>query len=70
MSEKALLIAKEEMMRVIQMKKTNLSYEEASDLANRLLEVVECENPALMHKGIEWITEFYLEQLTNVNVNV
>lgn len=65
MSEKALLIAKEEIMRVIQTNRPRLSYDEASDLADQLLESIEWDNPALMHKGIEWITMFYLSQLVN-----
>ena len=65
MSEKALLIAKEEIMRVIQANRPRLSYDEASDLADQLLETIEWDNPALMHKGIEWITVFYLNQLVN-----
>ena len=63
MSEKALLIAKEEMLRVIQTQRPQLSYDEANDIAEKLLDVIDWDNPALMHKGIEWITSFYLNQL-------
>ncbi len=62
MSEKALLLAKEEILRVIQINRPSFSYDEATELAERLLGTIEWDNPALMHKGIEWITEFYLNQ--------
>lgn len=65
MSEKALLIAKEEILRVIQANRPKLSYEEAVELAEQLLETIDWDNPALMHKGIEWITLFYLNQLVS-----
>lgn len=66
MSEKALLIAKEEILRVIQANRPKLSYEEAVELAEQLLEAIDWDNPALMHKGIEWITLFYLNQPVSV----
>ena len=66
MSEKALLIAKEEILRVIQANRHKLSYEEAVELAEQLLVAIDWDNPALMHKGIEWITLFYLNQPVSV----
>ena len=62
MNQKSLLIAKEEILRVIQTNRPKLSYEEAVELAEQLLETIDWDNPALMHKGIEWITLFYLNQ--------
>ncbi len=63
MSEKALLIAREEIMRVIQENRASLSYDEASAIADELLQIIDWESPALMHKDMEWITLFYLDKL-------
>ena len=65
MSEKVLLIIREEMMQIIQRKKPYLSYEEALDVTNHIIDVVQWDNPTLMHKGIEWITSFYLNSLVS-----
>lgn len=61
MSEKALLIAKEEIIRTVQKINPDTTYEEASDLAAELIDIIDWDNSALMHKGISWITEFYLK---------
>ena len=69
MSEKALLIAREEILRVIQTNQPQWSYETASQIADQLLEAIEWDNPALMHKSIEWITMLYLNQLVSTTSN-
>lgn len=63
--EKALLIAKEEIMRVVQEKRPSKSYEEALETTEQILSSIDWENPALMHKDIEWIALFYLNRLVN-----
>lgn len=63
MSEKALLLAKEDILNAIWKKKPELSYDEVSELADTILSKVDWDNPALMHKGMEWIALFYLERL-------
>lgn len=63
MSEKALLIAREDIIRVIRENNSEISYEVAIELADQLVKTIDWQNPALMHKGIEWITMFYLKQM-------
>lgn len=60
MSEKALQIAKEQIVRTIKMYNSDISSEEALRLSEELLNVIDWNNPALMHKSISWITRFYL----------
>ena len=62
MSEKALLIAREEILNTIQKNYPDTSYAEASKLATNLLNIIDWDNPALMHKDMEWITMFYMRQ--------
>ena len=62
MSEKALLIAREEILRVLQESNCDMAYEEITVLADQLLELIDWADPALMHKDIEWITKFYLQK--------
>lgn len=69
MSEKALLIAREEILRLIQTNQPQWSYESVSQIADQLLEAIEWDNPALMHKSIEWITMLYLNQLVSTTAN-
>ena len=61
MSEKALQIAKEQIVRTIKMYNSDISSEEALRLSEELLKVIDWNNPALMHKSISWITRFYLQ---------
>lgn len=63
MSEKALLLAKEEVLNAIGKKKPELSYDKVSALAETVTSMVDWNNPALMHKGLERIALFYLDQL-------
>lgn len=63
MSEKALLIAREDILRVVQAKRPALAYDEAVCVADAILSSIDWENVALMHKSIEWIATTYLEQL-------
>ena len=65
MSEKALLLAREDMIRIILANDAEISYEAATELADRLVKIIDWENPALMHKDMAWITAFYLKQLVN-----
>lgn len=62
MSEKALLIAREKIIFAIQKNYPDTFYSEASDLATNLLDIIDWDNPALMHKDMEWITMFYMRQ--------
>lgn len=62
MSDKALLIAKEEIISTIQYNKPDLSYFEVEEIAKHLLDAIDWDNSALMHKGLEWITLTYLNQ--------
>ena len=56
-------------MRVIQANQPQQSYETVSQIADQLLEAIEWDNPALMHKSIEWITMLYLNQLVSTTSN-
>lgn len=63
MSEKALLLVKEEIIRTVQENYSEVSYDEASKLAEDLIEKIDWDDSALMHKGISWITKSYLNSL-------
>lgn len=60
MSEKVLQVAKAEILRTIQAHCVGISDEEALRLSEELLEAIDWNNPALMHKSISWITRSYL----------
>ena len=61
MSEKALQIAQVEILKTIKSLYPNFSDDEAMQLSFELLETIDWKNPALMHKGISWITRFFLQ---------
>lgn len=61
MSEKVLEVAKNEILRTIETHYSAISSEEALRLSEALLNVIDWNNPALMHKSISWITRFYLQ---------
>ena len=63
MSEMALLLAKKEIIRTIQDNYSKVSYDEASKIAEDLIEKIDWDDSALMHKGISWITKSYLNSL-------
>ena len=65
MSEKALQIAKEEIARVIRNNNQCLTDVEISELAGQVLQMIDWNSPALMHKGIAWIADFYMNRLVN-----
>ena len=62
MSDKVLQVAKNEILRTIKTHHTEISDEDALRLSDELLEVIDWNNPALMHKSISWITRFYLQK--------
>ena len=61
MSEKALLIAKEKIIGVVLKNMPQLSYDEASALSDQILSEIDWNDPALMHKDLEWIATFFLK---------
>lgn len=63
MSEMALLLAKEEIIRTVQENYSEDSYDEASKLSEDLIKKIDWDDSALMHKGISWITKSYLNSL-------
>ncbi len=60
MSEKALQAARVEILKTLREHYSEFSVEEAQALADELLDAIDWDNPALMHKGISWITLFYM----------
>lgn len=62
MSDKVLQVAKNEILRTIKTHYTEISDEDALRLSDELLEVIDWNNPALMHKSISWITRSYLQK--------
>lgn len=66
MSEKALQVAKDEILRTIKTHYTDISDQEAVRLSDELLGVIDWNNPALMHKSISWITRSYLQNRETV----
>ena len=62
MSDKVLQVAKNEILSTIKTHYTEISDEDALRLSDELLEVIDWNNPALMHKSISWITRFYLQK--------
>lgn len=62
MSDKVLEVAKNEILRTIKTHYTGISEEDALRLSSELLEVIDWDNPALMHKSISWITCVYLQK--------
>ena len=64
MSEKALKLAKDEILRAIQSTYSDISTDEAQSLSEELLDAIDWDNSALMHKSIAWITKFYLQRKT------
>lgn len=66
MTEKAIMIARQEMIQTIWQEQPQFSYEEAAQIANQILSQIDWNNSALMHKGISWITRFYLNNQVKV----
>lgn len=62
MSEKVLQVAKDEILRTIKTHYTAIPEQEALQLSEELLNAIDWNNPALMHKSISWITHFYLRK--------
>ena len=63
MSEMALLLVKEEIIRTVQENYSEVSYDEASKLSEDLIKKIDWDDSALMHKGIAWITKSYLNSI-------
>lgn len=61
MSEKAMQIAQLEIINTIRSLYPDLAESEAMQLSLEVLETIDWKNPALMHKGISWITRFFLQ---------
>lgn len=68
MSEKALLLVREEIIQIIQEKYPKVSYEKALDIAADLISKIAWNDSTLMHKGIPWITNYYLKSYESVLV--
>lgn len=64
MGEKALKLAKEDILKTIQNIRPEISTEEMESLSEEILKEIDWDNPALMHKGIAWIVDFYLRNQT------
>lgn len=62
MSDKALQVAKNEILRAIKTHCAEISDQDALRISEELLEVIDWNNPALMHKSISWITRCYLQK--------
>lgn len=62
-NEKMLILAKDKIVRAIIDVYPKMYYEEVSEYAEKILEMIDWENETLMHKDIEWITLFYFERL-------
>lgn len=60
MSEEALLLAREDIIAAIWDQLPQLPYEEVAAKAEAILSKIDWDNAALMHKGMAWITQFYL----------
>lgn len=60
MSEKALLIAKEKIIGVVMRKMPHLSFDDASAISDQIISEIDWDDPALMHKDLEWIASFFL----------
>lgn len=43
-----------------------LNDEESKAMAKEVVQMIDWNNPALMHKGISWIAKNYINQLANV----
>lgn len=55
MSEKSLLIAKEQIIDTIQRNRPEWSYSKTEEIAEQILKSIDWNNIALMHKGLEQI---------------
>lgn len=65
MSDRVLLLAQQDIIRVIQ-QKMRATYDEARAIADNILATIDWNNPALMHKGVRWITLQYLKKNCNI----
>lgn len=66
MSEMALLLVKEEIIRTVQENYSEVSYDEASKIAEDLIKKIDWDDSALMHKDIAWITKSYLNSFKKI----
>ena len=62
MGEKALKIANDEILKTIVVNYPGITNEEATRLSEEVLEAIDWNNTALMHKGIAWITKAYIKR--------
>lgn len=60
MSEKVLEIAKRRIKQVFVCCKPELSQSQLDDLADSAIAKIDWDNPALMHKGLNWIAQEFL----------
>lgn len=66
MTEKALAIAKQEMIQTVLRERPQFDYEEAAAISEQIISEINWNDSALMHKGIKWITCAYLNAPVNV----
>ena len=67
MSEKALNLAREQILKSIRRIDPRISPHEAASLSEELLSEIDWENSALMHKSIAWITSHYMQNRVFAN---
>lgn len=60
MSEKALKIAKQRIRQIFIRCKPELSPSQLDSLTDSIIVKIDWDNPALMHKGLKWIAQDFL----------
>ena len=60
MTNKSTELAKKEILRIVQTKIPNLNQSNAQTIANNIVNWIDWENEALMHKSLDQIVEIYL----------
>lgn len=62
MNEKSLRIARNSILLEVQMNYPNFQRERVDRIADQVLNAIDWDNPALMHKGIAWIVNNYFRK--------
>lgn len=61
MTEKVLQLAKAQIVEILRVKCTDLQFSDIEILSSRIVNTIDWNNSALMHKSLIWIVNSYLQ---------
>lgn len=63
MSDKAIAIAMSQISNALEIRFPNFEKEQICELAKNIVELIDWNDSALMHKDLRWIANFFADQL-------